>query len=412
MRVRHSSTFSSLGFTLIELLIVVAIVAILATVVVLTINPAELLKEARDANRLSDVATLSSAINLYIEDQGMGRMFNLGIPSTEYLSVSDVMATTTAGDQCQSLGLGSGSTYHCAAPDVFRNVNGTGWIPVDFTAISAGTPLGSLPVDPANQTSTGLDYSYATDGSTFEVAAYPESKKYTALAAANTSVFKKGSNLTLLQSGGGNGTIAIDASASGYSLNATPTTAAFSTTGTNELLVAFIASDLDNSPVTSVTGGGLTWTKVAAKSIGGYGDVEIWKAIAPSPLSNVTISSVSTGGGYKDTLLDVVAFKAASGVGGSAVASTPSGAPSVTLTTSANGVWVWGVGEDWTTTIARTIGAQQTMSAELTNNNDGGSDQWVQYETNITDVAGTAVTLNDIGPTGDNFLFLAVEIGP
>lgn len=37
------------SFTLIELLIVVAIVAILAIVVVLTLNPAELLKQSRDS---------------------------------------------------------------------------------------------------------------------------------------------------------------------------------------------------------------------------------------------------------------------------------------------------------------------------------------------------------------------------
>ena len=42
------------GFTLVELLIVIGIVAILATIVVLVINPVELLKESRDSRRLSD----------------------------------------------------------------------------------------------------------------------------------------------------------------------------------------------------------------------------------------------------------------------------------------------------------------------------------------------------------------------
>ena len=45
------------GFTLIELLIVIAIIAILAVVVVLVLNPAELLRQSRDSQRLSDIST-------------------------------------------------------------------------------------------------------------------------------------------------------------------------------------------------------------------------------------------------------------------------------------------------------------------------------------------------------------------
>jgi prepilin-type N-terminal cleavage/methylation domain-containing protein len=43
------------GFTLIELLIVIAIIAILSVVVVLALNPAEMLRESRDNNRVSDM---------------------------------------------------------------------------------------------------------------------------------------------------------------------------------------------------------------------------------------------------------------------------------------------------------------------------------------------------------------------
>ena len=39
------------GFTLIELLVVIAIIAILAVVVILTLNPAQLLAQARDSTR-------------------------------------------------------------------------------------------------------------------------------------------------------------------------------------------------------------------------------------------------------------------------------------------------------------------------------------------------------------------------
>src|ERR1039457_302059 len=63
------------AFTLIELLVVIAIIAILAVVVVLTLNPAQLLAQSRDATRVSDMATLNSALSLYqIDHGGTGNM--------------------------------------------------------------------------------------------------------------------------------------------------------------------------------------------------------------------------------------------------------------------------------------------------------------------------------------------------
>ena len=54
------------GFTLIELVIVIAILAILAAVVILSINPAQLLAQARDSQRLSDLTSIKAAIALYL----------------------------------------------------------------------------------------------------------------------------------------------------------------------------------------------------------------------------------------------------------------------------------------------------------------------------------------------------------
>jgi prepilin-type N-terminal cleavage/methylation domain-containing protein len=171
------------GFTLIELLVVIAIIAILAVVVVLTLNPAQLLAQSRDASRVSDMATLTSALNLYTTDQAGVSTFSLGNASDTYISIYDLSATSTAGDQCQGLSVPSlntftGQSWQCAASTTPRTVNGTGWLPVNFTNISAGSPLGSLPVDPVNQTSTGLFYAYNTNGPQFEVTANLESQKY------------------------------------------------------------------------------------------------------------------------------------------------------------------------------------------------------------------------------------------
>ncbi len=73
---------SNSSFTLIELLVVIAILAILAVVVVVVINPSELLKQARDSTRLSDLQTLNKAIALFQADQ-VGK--SLGDPNTIYI---------------------------------------------------------------------------------------------------------------------------------------------------------------------------------------------------------------------------------------------------------------------------------------------------------------------------------------
>ncbi len=167
------------GFTLIELLVVIAIIAILAVVVVLTLNPAQLLAQSRDANRVSDMATLASAFNLYTTDQSGASSFYLGNPSSTYISIFDPQSSSV----CNSLGLpawnaSSGESWACATSATYRNTTSTGWVGVNFNLISSGAPFGNLPVDPVNQTSTGLFYAYNTNGSQFEVTANFESSKY------------------------------------------------------------------------------------------------------------------------------------------------------------------------------------------------------------------------------------------
>jgi prepilin-type N-terminal cleavage/methylation domain-containing protein len=174
------------GFTLIELLVVIAIIAILSVVVVLTLNPAELLRQSRDSSRLSDMATMNSALGIYAEDIGG----SMGTPSTTYISIPDPSATTTLGDQCQGLILpaqttSSGWNYQCGASSTYRNVNGSGWIPLNFTTIASGAPLGSLPQDPLNQTSSNLFYTYTTDGKAYEVTSVMESSKYRSQLSTN-----------------------------------------------------------------------------------------------------------------------------------------------------------------------------------------------------------------------------------
>ncbi len=192
------------AFTLIELLVVIAIIAILAVVVVLVLNPAQLLAQSRDANRVSDMATLNSALNLYSTDQSGASGYTMGSSSVVYASLPDASSTS-----CTDLGLPAmptGYAWGCTTPQALRNASSSGWVPVDLKAISSGSPLGSLPIDPVNSSSSRLFYTYTTNGTQYEVTASMESQKYRlggsgdVIAGDGSSlatVYAKGTNLAL-----------------------------------------------------------------------------------------------------------------------------------------------------------------------------------------------------------------------
>ena len=198
------------AFTLIELLVVIAIIAILSIVVVLTLNPAESLRQTRDSNRLSDLSVLSSAIAQYQTDQSIiSGSGSLGTANTVYISLPDPTASTTAGSNCSSLNLPTlptGYTYHCAGPSFYRKTDGTGWIPLNFSSITTGSPLGSLPIDPQNTSSSRLYYTYVTNGTQYETTSPMESQKYKLGGSQDeisqdggtlASVYEKGTKLGL-----------------------------------------------------------------------------------------------------------------------------------------------------------------------------------------------------------------------
>ncbi len=142
------------GFSLVELLVSLGIITTLTSISLTVINPVELMRQARDTKRIEEFGSLHSALLL---TWGEFPETPLGTVQTVYLSLPD--ASSTCGSYAGLLpSLPNGWSYKCVPSTALRNVNGTGWIPVDFTTVSASlntAPLTTLPIDPLN---THLSY--------------------------------------------------------------------------------------------------------------------------------------------------------------------------------------------------------------------------------------------------------------
>ena len=160
------------GFTLLELLITIGILAVLATTAVLMFNPVEYVRQSRDTRRIGDLGTISKAIDLYTVNKPA--ITELGTASVVYLSLPDT--SSTCGSHSLPL-LPSPWQYRCATAANLQKVDGTGWLPVNFSSISSGAPLATLPIDPVNDDANAQYYAFTANGRKYEVFSVLESEK-------------------------------------------------------------------------------------------------------------------------------------------------------------------------------------------------------------------------------------------
>ena len=90
------------GFTLLEILLVVGIIAILAGIVIVAINPSKQLATVRNTERQSDIKQIDSAINQYYIANGKYPNSVLDL-SSNYKEVCDTGAATSSSSYCGEL---------------------------------------------------------------------------------------------------------------------------------------------------------------------------------------------------------------------------------------------------------------------------------------------------------------------
>ncbi len=119
------------GFTLVELLIVIAIIAILAAVVFVALNPLKRFQDARDAQRWANVNGVLSALKVYQVDNGGN--YPAAVTSTlaggVYMIGTDVSSCNSYNANCDT---GVSSSTAC----------------VDLSSLVTGGYLGSVPISP------------------------------------------------------------------------------------------------------------------------------------------------------------------------------------------------------------------------------------------------------------------------
>ncbi len=134
------------GFTLLEVLLVIALIAILAGIVIVAINPSKQLAEGRNTQRRADINTILNAVYQYTIDN------NGALPSAvpSIASCATAATTTATNEVCKTGGTCTGL--------------------VDLSVLTASAKyVVALPFDPKSSTTNGSDYYICKDSTSSRI---------------------------------------------------------------------------------------------------------------------------------------------------------------------------------------------------------------------------------------------------
>jgi type IV pilus assembly protein PilA len=120
------------GFTLMEILLVIGLLAVLAVVVFVALDPAKRFQDTRNARRTTDIQNILSAVHTYVNDQK--GVFPAAVPAVETQIGTDTtgcaIATggcAAAATSCVDLGTALGSYLKSIPIDPTGTAGKTGY---------------------------------------------------------------------------------------------------------------------------------------------------------------------------------------------------------------------------------------------------------------------------------------------
>ena len=140
-----------LGFTLIELIVVIAIISILASIILIIINPAIIFANARNATRSSDISNIQSAINKYIAESPINALSRNLKDLSGYASL--YASATAATPQGNCPGGSNGTGLATVVNPYSLDSTSSNQYSILLTPLINGGYISKVPQDPLTNTS-------------------------------------------------------------------------------------------------------------------------------------------------------------------------------------------------------------------------------------------------------------------
>jgi len=133
------------GFTLMELLIVIGIIAILAAIVIIAINPGRQLAQSRNSQRWSNVNTILNAIHQYaVDNQGtLPGAITVVCPATQSIGTDNADLTSLTPSYLTAIPTDpSGGTAGDTGYTVCKTAENRVTVAVDPNHVELGASIG------------------------------------------------------------------------------------------------------------------------------------------------------------------------------------------------------------------------------------------------------------------------------